>query len=79
MSLVNEVSSKYLAGRIKRFGVQSLSDKELLYYLLNVKMQSKRLQKHAMHFSRTFQVYFRLKILFLKIGSFCLEMTSNRF
>lgn len=79
MSLVNEVSSKYLTGRIKRFGVQSLSDKELLYYLLNVKMQSKRLQKHVMHFSRTFQVYFRLKILFLKIGNFCLEMTSNRF
>ena len=50
MSLVNEVSSKYLTGRIKRFGVQSLSDKELLYYLLNVKMQSKKA------FSGVFQI-----------------------
>ena len=52
MSLVNEVSSKYLTGRIKRFGVQSLSDKELLYYLLNVKMQSKKASEACNAFFR---------------------------
>ena len=61
MSLVNEVSSKYLTGRIKRFGVQSLSDKELLYYLLNVKMQSKKASEACNAFFKDFSGLFQIK------------------
>lgn len=61
MSLVNEVSSKYLTGRIKRFGVQSLSDKELLYYLLNVKMQSKKASEACDAFFKDFSGLFQIK------------------
>lgn len=61
MSLVNEVSSKYLTGRIKRFGVQSLSDKELLYYLLNVKMQGKRASEACNAFFKDFSGLFQIK------------------
>ncbi len=61
MSLVNEVSSEYLTKRIERFGVQSLSDRELLYYLLDVKMQSRKAASACDSFFADFSGLFQLR------------------